>query len=295
MRTAKQENITQTAAQLHIAQPALSQTIKRLETELGVSLFDRQGKHIYLNQYGEIVQKYCQDIFASIESMKDEIHDVKNDNDRSVSLSMLVASSLLYQLLKSFKEKEPDIHLHIHQSTNPYYQDQAHDLTIYAAHQEQENDILLLKEPLVVILPRQHPLASAQSIALKDLKDDPFISLEKNSNLHQLLLEFCHQSGFEPKIQLYSDNPNSFRELLDLDMGITLIPAITWQNLSFEHLVIRPISDLNCYRYIYLHLHEAKYIRKNVDTLKNHIIEFFEQLQLPDQMRQHNDQWQSND
>lgn len=278
MQAAKQENITKTANQLHIAQPALSQTIKRLEKELGLPLFDRRGKHIYLNDYGKIVAHYTQQIFSSITSMKDEINDLSQKDEYSVSLSMLVASSLLPKLLKEFRTKEPHIQLTIHQSINHDYQESDHDLTIYATNQKQQNDILLLKEQLVILLPKQHPLANRSQISLADLKDDAFISLEKNSSLHQMLVEYCHQSGYDPNIQLYSDNPNTFREILDLGIGVTLIPSITWQNISFDHLITKPISNLDCFRYIYLHLQENKYERKNVTILKNQIIQFFSEL-----------------
>lgn len=65
---AETENISKATQQLFIAQPSLSQTLKRLEDELGVPLFDRKGKKITLNKAGRIFLKYCDEITASIEN-----------------------------------------------------------------------------------------------------------------------------------------------------------------------------------------------------------------------------------
>lgn len=277
MQVASKENISQVAKEQHIAQPSLSQTIKRLENELGTPLFERQGRHIRLNDYGKIVQRYSLQIFTSIENIQNEIADLKQENTTTVSLKMQAASSLLPELLKSFHHQFPNIHYTISQSN---YADPIldSDLTIYASLQEQQHDYLLLKEPLVAILPSDHRLAKEKSIALKDLKNESFISLDPSSNLYELLHYYCQQCHFVPKIHLYSDNPSTFRELLDLGLNVALIPEITWKQNIYHHLLIKPIEDIECFRYIYLHWEVDKYQSFAVNALKQHIIHYFEKL-----------------
>ena len=92
MQVAKKENMSQVAKDLHIAQPSLSQTIKRLENELDTPLFDRQGKHLQLNEYGRIVERYGQHIFTALENIQSEIADLKGINHSTVSLKIQAAS-----------------------------------------------------------------------------------------------------------------------------------------------------------------------------------------------------------
>ena len=77
--TARFQHISKAAACLHITQPALSQTIKRLEKELETELFDRVGKEIVLNEKGEILLKYANSVLSSVESAKAELLQKKSE------------------------------------------------------------------------------------------------------------------------------------------------------------------------------------------------------------------------
>lgn len=72
---AQTESISKAAELLYIAQPSLSQTLKRLETELGTPLFERRGRRIVLNGAGKIFLKYCDDILSSLDSAEKEISE----------------------------------------------------------------------------------------------------------------------------------------------------------------------------------------------------------------------------
>ena len=76
--TAELQHITRAAEQLYISQPALSKTISKLENELDVKLFDREGKNVFLNDYGKSVLFHANKIFSELDEMQREISDMKN-------------------------------------------------------------------------------------------------------------------------------------------------------------------------------------------------------------------------
>lgn len=270
LKIADYENMTKAAYELKVAQPALSQTMKRLETELGVNLFDRHGKRISLNDNGRVVQKHAKKIFTELDNIHDELADQKNDNQKPVTLAMPVGSLLVTNLIKGFKEKYPNIAIVISQDNEDS------DLIISASLYKRPHDKLLCREKIVAALPEDHELAGRAQISLKQLKNDAFISMNKQTILHTCLMHICETCGFKPNIQVLCDNPNTLCELLSLKMGVALIPDTTWPHI--EGTVVKPITDSNCYRYIYLKRNENHYASKAILTLEAYIEDYFKNL-----------------
>lgn len=88
---AREENVTRAAQKLHIAQPALSQSIARLEEEMGVRLFDRVGKRIRLNAAGRELLRTVEPMLASLAAMPEKLQAIADEEAETISLNVLVA------------------------------------------------------------------------------------------------------------------------------------------------------------------------------------------------------------
>lgn len=298
---ARCQHISAAARQLHIAQPALSQTIRRLETELGTPLFDRAGRHICLNRYGQIFLKYTDTVLNALADARAEIAEAQASACRQVTLCVLAASSLLPDILGKFTAHYPQIRFQIIQSANATAPMPEIDLTIHAAAREtvitekspktspgsaaanapeasRSASCILLEEPMVIALPARHPLAARKSLALGELSGQPFASLHQNSNLFQITRYYCHQAGFDPQISLSCDNPQAFRELLSLNLGIAMIPAISWPDMSAYGIVTRPISDISCRRCLLLSWDPGRYLNQSAVQLRDFLKDYFARL-----------------
>ncbi|MBJ8192092.1 LysR family transcriptional regulator, partial [Bacillus cereus] len=113
--TSKYEHVTRAANELFISQPALSKMIRNLETELGVQLFDREGKHIVLNEYGKKFLKRVNQSLSALEQGVSEVKEMKNEKVEVITLYVAVGSMLLPNLVGKFRDLYPQIRFNLTQ------------------------------------------------------------------------------------------------------------------------------------------------------------------------------------
>ncbi|MGN1415855.1 MAG: LysR family transcriptional regulator [Oscillospiraceae bacterium] len=268
---AETENISKAAEQLFIAQPSLSQTLKRLEDELGVPLFDRNGKKITLNGAGRIFLKYCDEISSSLENARIELEEYKGSETAEVSIEVRSASLLIPDIIKKIRENDGHIMPHIFQSSC-----RDADLKIYSDITEHSGSSeLLMKEPMGIVIPEAHPLAEKPGICRRDLEQCSFLSLSPECSLYKIIAHFCENANFQPNISTYADSPALMRELLKMGLGAAFVPEYTWADLFGDGLVFRAVSDMPMERFVHLAANEKKYQSAAVRRCRDTIIEYF--------------------
>lgn len=278
-KVAELQHITRASEELHVAQPSLSRTIAQLEKELGVQLFERVGKSIALNRYGEIVLKHTNKILKELKDIETEIQNISNASQRTVTLSMYSASKLLPGLVTAFKRQYPSIRLMIRQENpNEAVQDEI-DLTIFSSIRPSTSRyaITLIEEEIFLALPEWHPLSTKDSVSLKEVSASEFICLQKGKSLRTITDTYCKMAGFEPSVILESDSPETVRELIAAGIGISFVPSITWQNMNTDNIVLLPISYPQCKRYINLSWRSNGRLSTTATLLKDFIQQYFEQ------------------
>lgn len=270
-------NISKSAEQLYISQSSLSQTIKRLETELGYTLFTRSGKHISLNQNGIIFLNCVEKIKDIFENALEEIAEVNDMTKHEISLNMKCASYFLPRLMLYLGERLPDTSFHISQQNISAIPGKEADLMILAS-QEPLNlpcAALLMEENILLAVPQKHPLFHSTEIKLWNLQQEHFISLNSNWSLAQAIQTECNQKGLYPKIMIEVDNPDILRRLMVEQIGLAFIPEQTWGDAFTGHeLALRNVSDFSMKRYIYLIWKEG-FLRKDIKNCIQYIRDFF--------------------
>lgn len=108
-KIAHSRTLTQAADELCISQSSLSRMIGRLEDEFEMEFFDRKGRKIELNENGRIFLRYCTQILNAVDSMRDELSEMKNRRDMAVSVGFYSMSSLIVDIMGKFKERYPNI------------------------------------------------------------------------------------------------------------------------------------------------------------------------------------------
>ena len=92
---AKHQNVTRAAQELYISQPALTKMIKGLEKELGLPLFCKKGRNIYLTEFGEYLKERTDKIFAIMGGITDELNKMKNEANNTIKLNVLAATAIV--------------------------------------------------------------------------------------------------------------------------------------------------------------------------------------------------------
>lgn len=278
MVAAKEENFSRAAELLHTSQPSLSQTIKRLEEELGYPLFEREGKHIRLNESGRIWLHTIQQMEELYDNTRLRLEESHRKSHPQVSIYIGCASTVLTGLLQFLRERNPGIQYQIHQ-WNVIGENTDKDIRILAELPEMaENYSVLLEEPIMLAVPVGHHLLALPQITLKDLEKEEFISLNNNwAHSRKLALEM-KKMHFTPRVTMWVDNPNLMRELLRAHMGIAFIPALSWKSFAGEEVAIRPVKGCEMNRYVYLQIPEKSYLTREQKECVKGIEEYFKQL-----------------
>lgn len=269
---AQTENITKASQLLFVAQPSLSQMLKRLEEELGTPLFDRIGKKIVLNDAGRILLRYCERILQDIDNARTEIDEYKGSLVSNINIAVDSASLLIPDIIHNIRESYPKIMPRIFQDICDDW-----DLKIYSDHTPQPHSILLSEERIGVVLPKNHPLREKERIFAKDLFKYGFIELGPSHNLHRITKELCKTHSFPINTIMTVDSPAMLRDLVKMNLGIAFIPEITWKPFINDGLEFRIVSDMPMKRYVQLQLNNKKHLTKAARCCKIVITEYFEE------------------
>ncbi|BCL79109.1 LysR family transcriptional regulator [Ktedonobacteria bacterium brp13] len=283
---ARLEHMTQAANLLSIAQPSLSQTIAHLEEELGVPLFDRQGRQIRLNPFGRALLRHVEQIFGELDEARHEIADLAGMERGQIALSV-VLPQILPDLLGAFRVLHPYVTFHLfHQHSSAAVRLQLEqgeiDLCITSPSLEQAGIgwVPLLREDLYLLVPLGHPLAGRKSIALSEVAHETFICLKPGDTLRDLTDSFCRQAGFTPTVVFEGDETSTIRGLVVAGLGVSFASHLMLHHTAdLAVLKALPIKEPRCQRLIGLAWRKEHYLSQAAQQFRAFVIQYFKQLE----------------
>ncbi len=279
---ARLEHMTQAARQLSIAQPSLSQMIARLEEELGVSLFDRQGRQIRLNSFGRAFLWHVERILGELEEAKQEIADMAGIDRGCIALAIVIPH-ILPELLHSFLSDHPHVtfrlfHQHSSQTVLQQLEQGEIDLCITSPSIEQPNIdwIPLMRDEIYLMVPPEHPLAKRKSINLHEVEHEPFISLKPGHTMRTLTDSFCQQAGFTPRMAFEGDDSSTIRSLITTGIGVGFASDLMLRGIPHPTIsVALHIKEPRCQRIIGLAWRKDHYQSLVAQQFRTFVIQYF--------------------
>jgi len=247
MTVAGLSSYTYAAEQLHVSQPSISQSVRRLESELGVKLFDHSGRAIKLNEHGKILYNGVTQIFETLDQTLSNLELFRETSISPITIKMWERSNLCVRLLSAFIKEYPYIKIRLIECGD----EEAADVTLAVSNSShQKNSRVILQEKICLMMSVNHPLANRDSIRLADAKDCDFIMLGKGAPFRSVVTEYCHQAGFEPRVTLEADYSGTIIRMLQLGEYVSLMTPRMAQPYLDDWLKILDISSPVCIRTI---------------------------------------------
>ncbi|MGE7877145.1 LysR family transcriptional regulator [Peribacillus muralis] len=240
------EHISKAAQQLHIAQPSLSLTIKRLEDELGTNLFHRKGRNIELSSTGKILLKHVNKILIEIDNARTEIQSKEQENASVIKISISnprFLSGLISDYITQFPDSKIQQEIGLKSDILTSLKKGEIDLGIAGPPilDEEIESCALVDEDIVLVLPSSHKLASKSEISLIEVANEPFISLANNVEYSGFTTALCERAGFSP-INNFAVDSNLLAEIIRLDQGVALLPISVCRRYHLKYVKIADID-----------------------------------------------------
>jgi len=274
-------HVTRAAAELHIAQPALSKQISQLEHELGVALFDRIGRNVRLTEAGEALLPHVRAVLAQIESARAEMAErIGLRRGRAViGTPPTVGTQLLPCALAAFHQNYPGIELRLHeagiQTLLELLESGLADVVISTLPVEDPSlkVIPLLTEELVIAVNKEHHFAERSTITISELRDESWVLSPDNYELREATLTACREAGFKPRVVLDGGEMDTLLKLVVAGVGIAIVPSLAIQNTCCEVAVLH-ITDQDIHRSLGLVWREERVASPAARALREFLVEY---------------------
>ena len=251
--------LTKASDKLHVSQPALSKTIMRIEESVGAKLFDRSGKHITVNNYGQILFMWAKNSLNSYNLAVEEIHKLQEASGNSL---LIGCSGYMYALpiIMSFQAEYPEINVSNFKFSRADFPDVIYredvDCVLSCMDYQSENtsSLLLYTDQIFVCLPAGHPLAGKPELHLEEIKDEKLIMSSGDTLYNYAVKKMYENIQAEPNIGSFVQTPILIR-MISNGLGISIINRETVQEVNMRSggkCVCVPLIDDFCVTSAYL-------------------------------------------
>ena len=267
LEVARTQHITHSAEHLHIAQPSLSQSIKRLESELGVPLFSSRGRNIELTEYGKFLRDRLEPLLQRLDALPEQIREMADPEQTTIRLHVTAASLIVSEAIIEYRRMHEKTNFQFLLNEDASLFDVSIEGRPAGAPPGAAEDCFSLNEKIYLAVPNAPRFANISQARLKDFQDAKFISLITRKRFRQACDRLCAEAGFNPQIAFESDSPDTVRNMISAHMGVGFWPAFTWGRLEGDRMKLLDIVEPVCRRSIVIRLQKNR--------IDSHVVENF--------------------
>ncbi len=242
---ARHGSFTRAAEELFLTQPTISMQIKQLTKSVGIPLFEQVGKRLYLTEAGRELFSTCKEIFNTLAQFEMKVADLKGLKQGQLRLAVITtAKYFVPRLLGSFCQLYPgiDISLQVTNHEGILERMTSNQDDLYIMSQVPEHlDIYyeaFLENPLVVLAPVNHPLATERNIPISKLANEAFIMREPGSGTRKAVQELFDKNDVQVKVKLELGSNEAIKQAIAGGLGISVLSRHTLMPYADDLVVL---------------------------------------------------------
>ncbi len=277
---AKHQHVTRAAEELHIAQPALTKTVRLLEEELGVPLFYKKGRNIFLTPFGQYLRQRLEIVFSVLDEVPGELDAMKGQAKNTIRLNVLAASTVVTSAIVEYKKQNKQTVFQLIQN------EEAMDCDISVTTNAVDFSCLppfdkrcVMEEKIYLAVPKDSVYAQEVSIDLSSVREEGFVNLAGSRLFRAVCDKFCDSAGFRAKSIFESDSPAAVRNLIGAGVGVGFWPAFSWGQAAPSEVVLLPIRNPLCRRELIVGLHTGNSISDIAGDFYENLLHFIQEQQ----------------
>ena len=279
---------THAAEELHISQPTLSYSINELEKEMGVRLFEKQNRKIFLTESGERFLPYVKKAIQLLDEGVDVTRQTAGQATMNVrigyfhSISASLIPSLVEKVYHSDVGRRVRFQFTEDTSFDIFNKLKNGDLDLaFCAHRDDWADsITIMKQPLYLAVPSDHALASKEFVSFMDFAREPMVMLDKPSSLRMLTDRIFSRHGIIPKVVFEVRECNAALQYVALKFGVAVLPEVP--AMKTERIRAIPIDDPSreFIRTVYLSWDRSRPLSRAAQDVRNLIVSQYASTEL---------------
>lgn len=249
-----QGGISKAAEALHIAQPPLSQQLKKLETDLGTVLIHRYRQKWELTETGEVLYQYAENLLSSMKDIKQQITEIEQGSTGTLRIGVSSAClNLLVDFVSKYREQFPDVKINIEKGNSEELLKKLEQKEIEVAlllrldHSENYLVKELEEQKYVVVSPRDWGnIFSSNKLSFKDLENHPFIMLGAMEGhlYYENILKGFNEANVKPNIVIESKDLTTVIAMVSSGLGLAIIPRVAYA-VPMEQVMIHELKKFD--------------------------------------------------
>ncbi len=252
IEVAKHLNFTKAASALHISQPSLSKTIKNMEEELGVPLFYRAFRQLELTDAGKALLHNAKKVLLAYEQLTSELNDVMElkKGEIKIGIPPIIGAAFCSNIISHYIDLFPLVDVTLTEVGTKKIKDGIDDSSLDVGfvcnnphYHKGVESIQILKDPLMLVAHKNHPLCENETVTLANLEQEAFIMYRQDFSLYDSIIERCSAEGFFPHIVCESSQKDFIIEMVEAKLGIALLPSQICKKLNDQSIKTIPFEN----------------------------------------------------